>query len=351
MFMRFPLAVWLGFSLVGLAAGGLIDCLAAGPIPVVRKMIMAGTQKTPTQTNSKNQVDDAKVTDDAKATADPAVSKALIFVTMLAVIDIRPSGVNPNVMSEEQFAAFVKEVKATGRIPKPIVVVKTKTGYKIVDGEHACRAAKEAGLTHVSCEIIEADAFEIMRQTVTRNRHGDNNAVLLGQLYSKMLKVGKLSNRELAKKLDLTEGSVRNYLAYGEAFQLRNGYASSGALELISGKTIKQVETYLKLPAAKRDDWLDSGGRLEEAAKLMPAKPSAEKATESSKAPAAESPEPDDKDGNDAANAENATPKDKNATPDNDSDAESSPDEGEDAEAGDDDGDADEDGDARRRTG
>jgi hypothetical protein len=128
-----------------------------------------------------------------------------------------------------------------------------------------------------------------MRETLLRNRHGENNPVLLGRLFGRMLRAGKLSNRELAKRLDVTEGTIRNHLNYDAAVKLRNSYAPKGALELIRGLTIKQVEAYLHLPAEKRDDWLDGGARLEDAAKLMPAKPSAEKAAQSSKAPAAKS--------------------------------------------------------------
>ena len=97
---------------------------------------------------------------------------------MLSVSELHPSGWNPNVMSEEEYRAYVQEVQLLGKIPKPIIVIRVENGYLIVDGEHAWRVATEAGFTEVPCEIIDVDHFEAMRQTLARNRHGENNPVL-----------------------------------------------------------------------------------------------------------------------------------------------------------------------------
>ncbi len=212
----------------------------------------------------------------------------------------------------------------------------------IVDGEQSWKAAKDGDLKLVPCEIIDVNKFEAMRQTIVRNRHGDNNPVLLGRLFEKMLKVGKLSNRELAKNLDISEGTVRVHLQYTNAEKLRNDYAPKESLDKISGLHVKQIEAYLRLPAEKRDDWLDSGGRLEEAAKLMPAKPSAEKAAAASTASKAAPTVPDVDDEIGMDNDEDASLED-DSDADGVSDAESSADEGAETTADDGDGDANED--------
>src|SRR3972149_8603943 len=91
---------------------------------------------------------------------------------MIPTSDIRPNDYNPNRMSEEEFAELVGEVKHLGRLPKPVVLRQNAEGYLIVDGEHNWRAAREAGLESIPCEVIDADDFEAMRQTYKRNQHG-----------------------------------------------------------------------------------------------------------------------------------------------------------------------------------
>ena len=217
----------------------------------------------------------------AAINAESNVSTGIIVITMLAVSELRPSGWNPNVMTAEQFSTYLQEVKTKRKIAKPIVVVQGKKGFIIVDGEHAWKAAKEAGLTHVPCEIVDIKLFEAMRQTLVRNRHGENNPVLLGRLYERMLKAGKLSNRELADQIGgVTEGTIRNQLKYATAAKLRNDYAPDGADELISSLTSKEVTAYLNLKD-KGDEWLDSEGSLEDAEKLMAPKSDTNAASDS----------------------------------------------------------------------
>lgn len=215
-----------------------------------------------------------------------------IILTMLLVDAVRPSGWNPNQMSGEDFEAYRAEVRLLGKPPKPIVVIREGDGYIIVDGEHAWRAAKDVGLKEVPCEILEVDLFEAMRQTAMRNCHGENDPVRLGRLYDRMLKARNLSNRALAAKLRITEGSIRNQLKYAEAADMRKHYAPDDADERISKLTVEQVRAYLELPAGQQNEWLDSGAKMDAAAKLKkenaePAKPETTAPVEDA-APAAE---------------------------------------------------------------
>ena len=194
----------------------------------------------------------------------------VIVVTMLPVDQLFPSGWNPNKMAADVFAAYQDDVRLKGKIPKPVVVVRDKSGYRIVDGEHGWRVAKEVGLTEIPCEIIDADRFEAMHQTISRNLHGENDPVLLGRLYRRMMEERKLSNRALAAELHVTEGTIRHYLSYVEAAALRNSYAPTDADDQISRLTFRQITTYLSLPTHAHDEWLDGGASQEEAARLKP---------------------------------------------------------------------------------
>jgi ParB/RepB/Spo0J family partition protein len=211
-----------------------------------------------------------------------------IRVVMLPVARLRPSGCNPNTMSVEVEAELAKEVRRLGRVPKPVVVRAKRKHFEIIDGEHSWKAARECGLTEVPCEVIEVDTFEAMRQMLTRNRHGDNDPVKLGRLYQRMMGERDLSQRALATEIGISEGTIRNFLAYAEAAKMRNDYAGSpaegrqeSADAEIARLTVQQVRSYLDLAADQRDEWFDAGARLDEARLLKPARAAARQQVES----------------------------------------------------------------------
>jgi ParB/RepB/Spo0J family partition protein len=180
---------------------------------------------------------------------------------------LHPNDWNPNRMDDEEFAEVVAEVRHLEGLPKPVVVRKNEDGYEIVDGEHAWRAAVEAGFDTVPCEVIEADDFESMRQTYKRNQHGKHAPVLQGRLFRRMMRERELSARKLAKEISVSEGTVRNSCLYAEAADLRNRYAPDrgpGATEAeISELTVARVRYYLNLPVILRDHWLNQHAQMD----------------------------------------------------------------------------------------
>src|SRR5215204_2424196 len=133
-------------------------------------------------------------------------SEAAEDVRRLPTESLHSNNYNPNRMTDDEFAELVEEVRHLGRLPKPVVVRNgyagkgEAAGYLIVDGEHGWRVAKEVGLAKVSCEVIEADDFEAMRQTYKRNQHGTHNRVALGRMFRSMMDERDISGRELAKE-------------------------------------------------------------------------------------------------------------------------------------------------------
>ncbi len=172
---------------------------------------------------------------------------------------IHPNEYNPNRMDDAELAELFAEVRHLGRLPKPVVVRRNGDGYTIVDGEHGWRAACEVGLETVPCEVIDGDDFECMRQTYKRNQHGTHNPVKLGQMFRRMMGDRDLSQRGLATEIGVSEGTVRNAVAYAEAVGVRNSYAPEGDGDAVDELSVRQVRAYLSLPEPIRDYWFDAG--------------------------------------------------------------------------------------------
>ena len=204
-----------------------------------------------------------------KRSSRSTVKKSRTAILALAALDENPW--NPNVMEEEEYEELVAEVRRLGRVPKPVVVRQTGRRYEIIDGAHSFRAAKDVGLTEVNCEIIEADDFEAMTQTYKRNQHGTHNPLREGLMFQRMLAAKKLSKRELARRMQISEGKVRKSLDYVEAYEVRIRYAQAqhgeplgeevkaGVFEDISELSQRELQDYLKLPDIVRDRWIDGG--------------------------------------------------------------------------------------------
>ena len=191
----------------------------------------------------------------------------------LPISQLTPNRWNPNVMTDAEFAQLVAEVRRLGRLPKPIVVRALDDGtYEIIDGEHGWRAAKEAGLEHVLCELVEIDTFQAMRQTLVRNRHGNHDSIRQALVYRAMMQERRLPARQLAEELDVSEGTIRNALIYLDAVNLRNRYAAAEleadglpvtpADAIIRNKSIRQIRVYLDLPDGIRNTWLNAGADI-----------------------------------------------------------------------------------------
>lgn len=183
-------------------------------------------------------------------------SAAQMDTTLIPVGSIRPNEYNPNRMTDDEYDELVAEVRHLRRLPKPVIVRPDNDGFEIVDGEHGWRAACDVGLTEVTCELVDVDDFEAMRQTYKRNQHGTHNQVLLGQMFQKMMQDRGLSQRKLAEDIGVSEGTIRNGLEYAKAAEVRNDYAF-GELSL------REVRIFNRLPKTIGGWWLEVGAGLE----------------------------------------------------------------------------------------
>jgi hypothetical protein len=118
----------------------------------------------------------------------------------------------------------------------------------------------------VPCEVIQADDFEAIRENFKRNQHGARNPVKQGLAFERMRmqKARRLSNRKLADALEIPEATLRVYLDYVHAVEVRNSCAPNTAEADIARLSVRQVQRYLHLPERDRDVWLDRGAVLPE---------------------------------------------------------------------------------------
>ena len=169
---------------------------------------------------------------------------------------IKPNNYNPNKMTEEGYKELIEEIKYLGRIPKPLII---DTNYTIIDGEHTYKASKELKLKELPCEIVKADDFEKRRLTFKYNQHGEHDPVLLGTMFKQMLDIKKISQRELSKQINVSDGTVRNALLFLEVQnEVRNGYA-------VNKFTVRQIRQWKyfrdKINPLFANVWLRGGGK------------------------------------------------------------------------------------------
>jgi hypothetical protein len=180
-------------------------------------------------------------------------------------------------MTEEQEAQLLEEVRRHQRIPHPLLVRRVKGGsYEILDGQHSWAAAKKADLSEVPCEVVEATSLEARRLTFVRGQHGNRDPLLTGRLFRQMLDLTGMaadasgtSLRKFAQENNISEGTLRNYLLYARAAEVRNRYAPETADETIRGLPVVKLRLYLELPEGRRDEWLDRGAKSDEADAIL----------------------------------------------------------------------------------
>lgn len=178
--------------------------------------------------------------------------------------DIKPNPWNPNEMSDIAFQEYVKEIKHLGKPPKPLVLRKKEEGYEIVDGEHSYRALKELNYEDLQegwFEIVTYDDIEAKRQTYKRNLGGVNNPVKLGLMFLTVIEESGMSNRQLAEKMDISDATIRAYLAYAEASKLRGDHAN---LSKLTNDQMKYFLNIHKISPSIANFWLYCGA-LEDA--------------------------------------------------------------------------------------
>jgi ParB-like chromosome segregation protein Spo0J len=160
---------------------------------------------------------------------------------------LSPNPWSPNRLDKAQFESLLDDVARRGQILKPVVVRPEEGGrYLILDGEHQWRAARDAGLVEVPCQVLDADEFEARRATIRRNLHGTDCPLRFGRLCAEMQTLRpELSGRALAKELGVDPRTIRDGLVYVRLAEIgaARGWSSD---EEIAALPVREARALLK---------------------------------------------------------------------------------------------------------
>lgn len=129
--------------------------------------------------------------------------------------DIEPTPENPNVMTDDQYAALRAEIARRGFV-QPLLVrpVEGEKPYRLVDGEHRWSILGELGAESAPCVVEENSETDAKLRTLTMNRlRGRFVPVRLAKLLVSLSQT--IPADELAGRLAIDRTELQTYLALG----------------------------------------------------------------------------------------------------------------------------------------
>lgn len=121
---------------------------------------------------------------------------------------------NPNQprtnFSEESIAELADSIKREGLL-QPILVRPVGGKYQIIAGERRWQACKLAGLSTIPVRILEMDDVQTMRVALIENlQRSDLNAIEEARGYKELMRMGSLTQAELAESVSKSRSAVAN---------------------------------------------------------------------------------------------------------------------------------------------
>jgi hypothetical protein len=197
-------------------------------------------------------------------------------VRTVSVNALVPNEWNPNKMSEREYEAEIQSIKAFGFVdpitvrPHPSIDGK----FEIVDGEHRCRAAREAGLENVPVTVLDIDEPTAKRLTIILNEtRGMADRVDLGVLLADLeqtigfdeLVVGlPFTNENITNLIELGSVEIPDYKGGGDPGPGEGGEGGSGSEE--DG----WESVWMRVPLAVAAMWLEARAAIEAEAEVEP---------------------------------------------------------------------------------
>jgi ParB/RepB/Spo0J family partition protein len=135
------------------------------------------------------------------------VRESRLKVQDVPVERLHPNPWNPNRVPPEMYAKLRAYIEREGLVEPLVVRPAEEPGhYQILGGEHRARIAKELGMTHVPCAVVEVDDRRAKILTVNLNElKGQSVPALLAELVHDLSRDLSLEDLETQLPYDLAQ--------------------------------------------------------------------------------------------------------------------------------------------------
>jgi ParB-like chromosome segregation protein Spo0J len=150
---------------------------------------------------------------------------AIPEIKTIALARIELAETNPNSMDPEKYTLLVRAISEVGFV-QPVLVRPVRDRFKLIDGEHRVRAARELGMEYVPCVIGTGDLVNDEQAAVTQiamgRLRGDLDLAAVGRTMEGLLSSGwsmpeltltGFSEDEIADLLEAARSATEDVLA------------------------------------------------------------------------------------------------------------------------------------------
>ena len=190
----------------------------------------------------------------AESTPDSTlkIKKSQVVMVPVERIDLHPDN-RPLGISEEKIDQLEILIQHDGfDSSHPLVVRLQNERYQLVEGEHRFRAANKLGYEELPCVIRVMDDTEALIQLITGNIQSENKPLEIGLNALKVMQANDkhLTVAHYARRLGMSETSIRRYMHASEAFQFIQSQLPAGAYILEEVYKLEEIQRCAK------PDWI-----------------------------------------------------------------------------------------------
>lgn len=175
-------------------------------------------------------------------------------VSMLRISEVEPRKDQPRKQfSAESLAELADSISLHG-VLQPILVRKGNLGmYEIIAGERRWRAAKQAGISEIPAQIIEADDLKVAEVSLIENIQRENLSPFEeAAAYVELMKTHGMTQEQVADKLGKRRSTITNSIRLLDLPEEIVLMIQKGELSASHGKALLGLETNVMLSLAEK---------------------------------------------------------------------------------------------------
>ncbi|MGN0073438.1 MAG: ParB/RepB/Spo0J family partition protein [Coriobacteriales bacterium] len=167
--------------------------------------------------------------------------------TTLPIEQIEPNPDQPRSnFDQAALDDLADSIKKEGLL-QPILVRPHDGMYQIIAGERRYHACKQAGLQEVPVRILEMDEEQMLRVALIENlQRSDLNAIEEARGYKNLMRIGNLTQAELAEAVSKSRSAVANSLRLLDLPEEIQEYIYEGKITAGHARAILSVPEYEK---------------------------------------------------------------------------------------------------------